>query len=484
MSSLPRFAPAGAQVPAPRTRPALKDRGIAGLFLALFWFQFFFFTVPPDILTPPDQKKEDPTAMSTPSPIGRTLKLTLLFIGASVVLGRPALFKTYRKRINRPFLYFLAIVPLSYLWSISPGDTIQRFITMISIVLFAAGLCMAGWYPKRFQDVVRPMLTVLCIGSILLYLYNPVLALEQGGQGEGTLKDAWHGLAGQKNIFGPLSTMGVIFWLNKVLAKDGNPLQNFIGLGICFSCVIFSHSSTSLMATVFVCFFMFLLLWTPRSMRRYMPYIVAAFATLVLAYALAILQIVPGLDALLKPIMSFTGKDATFSNRSTIWEIIREHIQLSPLIGSGYGAYWVGALPSSPSYVFLGRMYFYPSESHNGYLESVNDLGFMGLMILITYLVTYVRQSLEIFRVNRPQGALFLALFFQQAIMNLSESQWLQVNSAPAFGIMTFATLAIARVLVDQDEARAAPPAAAAQVAPAPVKLIPPMARLRDFENR
>ena len=95
-----------------------------------------------------------------------------------------------------------------------------------------------------------------------------------------------------------------------------------------------------------------------------------------------------------------------------IWNIIKEHIALSPVVGSGYGAYWPGPIPSSPSVVFLTRMGdFYPSQSHNGYLEIVNELGFVGLICLLTYLFYWVSQSLKLMKLDRSQGLLFLALF-------------------------------------------------------------------------
>jgi O-antigen ligase len=269
-------------------------------------------------------------------------------------------------------------------------------------------------------------------------------------QGIGTLKDAWRGLTAQKNEFGQLSSFGVIFWVHGYLAREVKLWRTLLFGGLSVTCVFLSRSSTSLLATVFVSLFLLMLLRSPRNLRRYMPFLVALFAGTVLTYAFAVLKIVPGLDLLLEPITRITGKDTTFSNRSVIWEIIKEHIQLSPYIGTGYGAYWIGPVPSSPSYSFLGRMYFYPTESHNGYLEIVNDLGILGMICLMGYLIIYVRQSLQLMRIDRAQGALFLGLFFQQAIMNLSESCWLVVNSGFLFTIMTLATFALARSLLEQ----------------------------------
>ena len=193
-----------------------------------------------------------------------------------------------------------------------------------------------------------------------------------------------------------------------------------------------------------------------------------------MAYALAILQLVPGLATiLLGPITAITGKDMTFSNRSMIWDIIKEHAQLHPLLGTGYGAYWTGAVPSSPSYVFLSRMYFWPSEAHNGYLDVVNDLGFVGLICLLGYLLIYVRQSLHLFRADRPQGALYLALFFQQAMTNLSESCWFSPMGTLPIVIVTLSTCTLARALVDQQHSRSL------QGTAAPTRPSTPMVALR-----
>jgi hypothetical protein len=51
-------------------------------------------------------------------------------------------------------------------------------------------------------------------------------------------------------------------------------------------------------------------------------------------------------------------------------------------------------------------------------------------------------------KMERGQAALYLALFFQQAITNLSESHWFSVLSVD-FIIMTLTTMAVARALLE-----------------------------------
>jgi O-antigen ligase len=230
-------------------------------------------------------------------------------------------------------------------------------------------------------------------------------------------------------------------------------------------CLLGSRSQTSIMAAVFAVMFMLLLMRTPGTLRRSMPYLVGAFAAAILIYALAVLRIVPGLDGLLAPIQMFTGKDNSFSGRTGIWEVLAEHIRLSPWLGSGYGAYWIGQDATwSPSHVMIDVLYFYPTEGHNGYLDVINDLGAVGGLLLLGYFVRYIRDGLRVMRFDRAQGAFYLTLLFRGFLADMSESHWVNALSID-FVIMTLATTAMARTLLQNYLDRSARVAAAARSA-------------------
>jgi O-antigen ligase len=386
--------------------------------------------------------------MGVPHPLARAVKLGLLMLSVVVVLWRSSLAWLEVRSVNPFFWVFMALVPLSAIWSVDPGATLNRFVSLLSIVSVCLVFALLGWKRTRFQDVLRPLVTALLVGSIVFEILYPQYAIETG---EGTLKDSWRGLTAQKNQFGMLSSFGVLFWLHSWFNGEKKWWVAIPWVGLSFTCVLLSRSSMSLMATCLSMLFMFLAMASMAHLRRFMPYIVSAFATLVVVYALAVLNIIPGTTLLLDPIAELTGKDMTFSNRAAIWDIIKEHLQLSPVLGSGYGAYWTGPVPTSPSFIFLTRMEgFYPTQSHNGYLEIVNDLGFVGLICLLGYLVFWVYQSLQLLKFDRGQAMLFLALFFQQALTNLSESTWLAINSAFAIAVATLATFSLSRALLEQ----------------------------------
>lgn len=444
-----RLEPSGpgrSSAPEPRSvaiaRGWTTDRNGSWFIAGLVWMAMIYLVIPPGVYS---LQVSVITEGLEPNPIFRTMKLFMLGAGGLAILWRASIAWLTLKATNKMLLVCLGLIALSPLWSIEPAATAARVVSLSASVVTCFAFVMLGWHAQRVQNVVRPIVTILLVGSIIFGILFPDLAIEQG---EGTLKDAWRGLAYQKNQLGILASLGTVFWLHALIAKEARAWPAIAGIAASMACVLLSRSSTSLLATVLTCGFMLLLFFLPGSLRRYMPFIVGLFATTVVVYALAVLNMIPGLGAMLSDIAVFFGKDATFSNRSYIWDIIEQHIRLHPLLGTGYGAYWVGPVPSSPSYVFIDLMNFYPSESHNGYLEVANDLGFIGLAACIGFFMVYVRQALALMRIERNQGILYLCIFFQNALGNLSESYWLQNHFA--FLILMLATFGTARAFLDK----------------------------------
>jgi O-antigen ligase len=389
-----------------------------------------------------------PVADLSPSPVTRTMKIALMAIGLLVIATRVGKSRALLGRLNRFFMVFLLLMVISVLWSVDPSATLARCVSFSTAVLVSFAFCLVGWHSKRFQNVVRPILTLVLAGSLIYIITEPQNAIDFDGAG-------WHGLSGQKNPFGEVCAIGTLLWMHGWISGEVKWWRALAGAALGWICLLLSKSATSILATVFASCFLLMLLRTSPALRRYTPYLVVLFASLMVAYALAVLNLVPGLETLLlSPITALTGKDMTFTNRTAIWEIIKEHAQLHPILGTGYGAYWTGPVPTSQSYVMLSRLYFWPSESHNGYLEVVNDLGFVGLIGLLGYIAVYVRQSLRLFTFDRAQGSLYLAIFFLQAITNLSESGWFSANGVLPVIIVTLATCALARGLLEQNRAR------------------------------
>ena len=439
----------------------LQDRRFRMLPAVMLWVQIAYMTI--DFAPPAPPLAQVSVA---PNPLARVIKLVLLALGAAVALSRMVKTRGVLRELNRPFLFFIGLAVLSGAWSIDRPVTAARLVALASMVMVCFAFGVGAWHPRRFQDVVRPALTLILVASLIMGMVDPSWVREIGNTI--SLKNAWRGLTSQKNVFGELSSLGVIFWLHAWLAREVRPYRALVGTAIAWTCLILSRSSTSLFCTVFATLFLLIIMQRGPTMRRYMPYIVVLFSGACVTYSLAVMNMVPGLQRLIiEPLLQFTGKNLTFSGRTQIWQIINQNIARHPYLGSGFGAYWgAGPVPSSPSYQFVTSMWgFWPTEAHNGYYDMRNDLGIVGLFCLFGYMFVYLRQSLRLIRFDRIQATLFLALLFQQTLLNLTESTWLDLDNF-CFTIMTAATVSLARALFEHQRIRSSERSAAAEMQP------------------
>lgn len=383
--------------------------------------------------------------LTTGGKTGPLIIMSALAISGAILLWRWWLTLELAKWINKYLLLFLLLATLSLLWSIDPGATLRRLFRLYIIVMSCIAFVMVGWHTHRFQNVLRPAVTLICAGSILFGIMAPDYAIERGTSSE--LVGAWKGLTMQKNSLGALSAIGLILWVHAGLSRTAKMTHVWIGGAITGMCVILSRSSTSLLSSVMSVVFLLLMLRTRPALRPYMPYIVGTFAAVILVYSLAVLDLIPGLSIILTPITTITGKDLSFSGRTMLWEIMVETIKRHPFLGVGLGAYWTGPTPGTMSYEYVIRTYIYPTHAHNGYLDVINELGALGGLCLLGFIVTFLRQSLQILRIDRSQAALYFVLLFQAFLANLSESHWFQVASFN-FLIITLATASIGRHLL------------------------------------
>ncbi len=407
---------------------------------------FLYMCVPENVLElrPPLTYAEE--AAAGPNPFYRLLKYALLIAGFGVIIWRSALARQVISKVNVFLLAFVALVGLSITWSITPSATVLRLAAIMTICIVSWSFVLTNWHPKRLEQVIRPTLTLFLLVSLIVGPLLPDITKEVGDTV--SLENAWRGIFTSKNTFGQAASVAVILWVHAWLTDEVKIWRFLAGAGISVACVLLSRSSTALLATVLVAPLQVVLLREKIRTSRVAPYLIAVLLGIMVLYSMVVLNIIPGVDVLLGALTESFGKDTTFSGRAILWEYLRQHIALHPILGTGYGAYWIGPVPTSPSYIFVVLGLGYPPEGHNGYLDLINDLGFVGFGCLVGYVWVYFQQSIML-RKREPLALLGIALLFQQLIENSTQSMWLQSSSIP-FVVMTTMSFGMARILVDQ----------------------------------
>ena len=439
MSAPVAYRPAAAsRIFGPAARAAAGYAYLAPL-LVLFWF-IFYQNVPDDL----NGMAFKP--FNTQGAIDRTLKIAMIALSCAVIASQWSTARLLLKNINPGLAAIMVLIPLGAAWSIDSSATLLRFTTLLGIVLLCLVIPLAGWDRQRLQQTALPPVMTILVISLVVGILSPESVKEIGT--DISLNGAWHGITLQKNQFGTTASIVTIMCVHRWLAPGRHTFWTFAGIAVALMCLALSRSSTSLMSMLLSITFMVLVLRVPVIRRGFTTPVVIAIFTTILVYELAVQNLIPGVATLLAPVMHLTGKDMTFSARSTIWEVIRAHSQAAPWLGTGYGAYWTGPNPGSPSYVFVHLMYFYPTESHNGYLEILNDLGRVGLICLFAFLVGFMRQALQLMPFDRGQAVLYLALLFQQMVDNLSESEWFSRTATCT--ILLLASTCLSRARLEQ----------------------------------
>lgn len=376
----------------------------------------------------------------------RIFKIGAILLSCGIIAAQWSLARQLLKTLNPGLIACMVLIPVSAVWSIDSSATLLRYTTLLSIVLLCIAIPLAGWDRQRLQQVGLPPLMTILVVSLLIGVLFPDMVKEQGT--DISLHDAWHGITFQKNGFGGTASIVTILCAHRLLAPGKASIWTLAGIVVAVICLMLSRSSTSLLSMMLCVGFMVLVLRVPVIRRRFTPHVVIGVFSLIIIYELAVQNLIPGVATLLAPVMHLTGKDMTFSARSIIWEMVKQHSAAAPWLGTGYGAFWTGPQPGSPSHVFVERLYFYPSESHNGYLEILNDLGRVGLICLLAFLIFFVRQGLLLMPFDRGQAVLYLALLYQQMVDNLSESEWF--SRTAVCSLLLLVSTCLSRALTEQ----------------------------------
>jgi O-antigen ligase len=119
-------------------------------------------------------------------------------------------------------------------------------------------------------------------------------------------------------------------------------------------------------------------------------------------------------------ILTALGKEPTLTGRTGIWQYSWDMIQLRPWQGYGLKAFWHG-LQGPSAYVELALTAPVP-YAHNGFLDILLAIGFLGLSTFLVGLLSAVVKALALLRkTNTSEGfwpLLFLSYVF---IYNVAE---------------------------------------------------------------
>jgi len=123
-------------------------------------------------------------------------------------------------------------------------------------------------------------------------------------------------------------------------------------------------------------------------------------------------------DIFLSSLSRGEGELLTFNNRIYIWEACLEEIttfKIEHLVGYGQAGHAASGIEDRWAWILPGRV------THNIYLQSFLDFGYIGLILLITSVLFSLRDSIWMYNRGIKEGAIFIGFLLYFCYAGFSE---------------------------------------------------------------
>lgn len=259
----------------------------------------------------------------------------------------------------------------STLWAIDPDNSLKRIFLTTDVILTTFWLtrAMGG---TSFLMLLRAAMVVLLVANFLAVLVAPDLGIHppEDNKAYTIFGGMWRGLMAHKNFAGAACALTIVLF-----AFDCRDWPAKYRLLIVFFSAIFlyaSQSKTSMGMTLVALLSGYVLEKSSGRMRVFL--IFGVLIATVLFYILTAIYA----DALKVELLGPTA----FTGRGQIWRMLLNYSSDHPLLGAGFESFWnIG--PESPVYQYGLGFTTKVTVGHNGYLDLLVTIGYVGLALAI-----------------------------------------------------------------------------------------------------
>jgi exopolysaccharide production protein ExoQ len=363
------------------------------------------------------------------SPADRAL-MTLLMLGGLVILGLRGKQTAEILRRNKWLVVLFVYSTLSIVWSNFPGISVRRVFRSMGAFEMVLVVLTENNPLEGVRALLRRLYLVHIPLSIITIKYFRSIGVAYSWNGT---SEMWVGLTRHKNNLGQVSMCSGLF-------SSWQVLQNWTKKLVSLDLVLFiltmwllrgsesSHSSTAIVGFIVCVVVLFGL--------QFIKGRAAQAKRIILWGTIALILLAPfvymGFEAFnttpTAMVLAATGRDMTLSDRTYLWTDILNNAKKSPIVGVGFGAFWVGpvgyAMYPLPNWGLVTKTWR-PGEGHNGYIDVYVQLGVVGMVLLVLVIGSAIAGALDTFHDQFELGRLRLALLLSVLINNVAETSFL-----------------------------------------------------------
>ncbi len=361
------------------------------------------------------------------SPIDRGIDIILILLGVIILYKRKVDWPKIRK-YNVWILLLFIYVGHSVFWSDYSMVSFKRWVRTAGTLLMALVVLTEPKPLDAISTILRRCfylhipLSIICIK----YFRNIGVVYDYSGEAE-----MWVGVATHKNVLGQVVMISGVYFFWRIIRSLGsekksnwNRMEKFINVSffIMGLWILNGSQTASSKTSIFTFLFgvvLFLLFHfigkNPQNFNRKLILSVIAIASVLWICNFSVSTFSD--RSLLAMTVKSSGRDMTLTGRTGLWKDILDIAFDKPIIGVGYGSFWIGDL-----FDLWRKHTWQPQQAHNGYIDIFIELGLVGLILLIGATVTalrYIRRNLEN---DYEYGAFRMIFLFMILIHNITES--------------------------------------------------------------
>jgi exopolysaccharide production protein ExoQ len=392
--------------------PAREPESSTALWIPVFWIFFVASRLPSQWLG--NSANISAQALEDGNPLDRAALSFLILLALVTLISRSFSWSGFFSK-NLCLMVFLLFALVSFTWSDYPLIALKRWLRDLGNY-FVILVVLSDPRPfEAVRGVLRRFCFIFIPLSVVLVKYFPALSRYYG---------TWSGVpeyigaATSKNMLGNVCMISGIYFLWDTVTRWAGrkePRQKWaIRLNLFFLLMTLwllnlSQSATSKVCLVLGCLVILAVYsgWGHRHLTLIRALVPATFCLYVLlAY---------GLD-LNGAMVSRLGRDPTLTDRTLIWKAVwNQHT--NPVLGTGYESFWLGPRLRSVWQSVPGI-----NETHNGYLDIYANLGIIGCLLLLAFLVASYQTIGARFSTSFPLAALGIAIWAVSLFYNVTEA--------------------------------------------------------------
>ncbi len=338
--------------------------------------------------------------------------LQLMVYGGAMLFLLP-----YRGRLLNAFAKnpvlcsLLLLILISCMWSPVPSFTLRRTIWFMLTTSF--GLYLGTRF--EIKEQIRLVTYALAICVFLSVVF--IVALPRYGIDISMYHGAWRGVFFHKNSLGCYMVVATMAFLCFRPATIAEFATKYFGL-VLSAILLIGSMAKGAYVTMLVSI---LLIFLYRLVRVYWKALIPAATAAITVLGVAAGYVASNADVFLHAL----GKDSSFTGRIPLWRTVLATSAGNRWLGSGFAGFW-----AANSHTIWQIMGWKPAKAHNGYIDLLADLGWLGVGIFgLNTVIAFCRSMKLVARGNTMESQWPLLMLSVILVYNIFETDLMQVHS-------------------------------------------------------